>query len=181
LAEDDRLAVGDEVGLARATFSGGQDQALDDVVDVGGVGDVATATHPGKAARFHRLDHLRQQRGVALAPDEAGAQGDGLEAVARGLSHRLLGFGLRRRIWRSRVRSQRRGLIHPDQRLTGHQRCLGAAVDEAPYACLFAGRQHVSRADHVAALEVLPWSPLTEVGGEVKGHVGAIGAGRKRD
>ena len=83
LAEDDRLAVGDEVGLARAALLGGQDQALDDVVDVGGVGDVAAAADPGEAARFDRRDHLRQQRRVALAPDEARAQGDGLEALAR--------------------------------------------------------------------------------------------------
>ena len=46
LAEDDRLAVGDEVGLARPALLGGEQQSLDDVVDVGRVGDVARRRRP---------------------------------------------------------------------------------------------------------------------------------------
>ena len=159
LAEDDRLAVGDEVGLAGRAPLGRQQQALDDVVDVGRVGDVAAAADPGPFARLDRLHHLRQQRRVALAPDEAGPHDDGLEALAARVADRLLGLRLGRRVGRRRVGSQRRRLVDPDQRLAGHQRRLGAAVDEAPHPRLGAGGEHVARALDVAALEVLPRRP----------------------
>jgi hypothetical protein len=117
---------------------------------------------------------------VSVTPDEPRAQGDGLEALARRLPHGLLGFGLGRRVRGPRVRPQWRRLIDLNKWLAGHQRRLGAAVDEAPHAGLFAGGQHVPGANHVATLEFLPPSPLTEVGGEVEGDVGSIGAGRER-
>ena len=67
-----------------------------------------------------------------------------------------------------------------DQRLAGHQRRLGAAVDEAPTPASAQAGERVAGALDVAALEVLPRPPLAEVGGEVEGGGAAGGAGGER-
>jgi hypothetical protein len=177
LAEDDGLAVGDEIGLAGPAAFRRQDQPLDDVVYVGRVGDVAAAADPRKFALFDRLDKLREQGRVAPAPDEPRAQDDRLEAVAARRAYRLLGLRLGRRVGRPRVGPQRGALVDVDEGLAGHQRRLGAAVDEAAHARVGAGRESVAGPLDVAALEVLPRPPLAEVRGQVKCH---LGAGRSR-
>ena len=88
LTEDDGLVVGDEVGLARATLPSRQQHPLDHVVDMGGVGDVAAAADPGPAAVLDGGHHGRKQGRIALAPDEPGPDGDGLESVAVRAPHR---------------------------------------------------------------------------------------------
>ena len=55
IAQDDRVAVGDEVDLPRRAALRPQHEALDDVVDVGDRGQVAPPTDPGEATL---LDHL---------------------------------------------------------------------------------------------------------------------------
>ena len=60
LAELDRLAVGDEVGRAAGALLGGQDEALDDVVDVGRRGQVVAAADPREAPAADQVDERRQ-------------------------------------------------------------------------------------------------------------------------
>ena len=133
LAQDDRVAVGDEVGLPRRAPLGPQHETLDDVADVGDRGQVPTASDPGEASLLDHLPHHGHQGRIALPPDEARADHHRLEAVAVGVPHRLLGPRLGRRVGGLRVGPQRRGLVDVDQRLAGHQRRLGSAVDEAPH------------------------------------------------
>ena len=68
LAKDHRLAVGDEVGLSASASLGRDQQALDDVVDVGGVGAVPPAADPGEPARLDRGDELGGSRVVSPRP-----------------------------------------------------------------------------------------------------------------
>ena len=181
VAEDDGLAVGDEVDAAAARRARRREhQPLDGVVDVGRRGAVPAAADPREAPGADHLGHRRQQRRVAAAPDEARAHDDGLEAVAVGLDHRLLGARLGRGVQRRRVEAQRRALVDLDQRLAREQRGLGADVDEAPHAGLARGGQRVARALHVAALEVRALAPVAEVGGAVEGDLAAGGAGGHR-
>ena len=181
LAEDDRLVVGDEVGLARPALLGGQHHSLDHVVDVGGVGDVAAAADPGPAAFLDRRDHLREQGRVALAPDETGPDRDGLESA---------------RDWRAEPRARpapwspgrapasRVGAAPSSSTWTSGSPAISAASvpqwtkRRTPAAA--AALNAFSVPLDVAALEVLPRTPLAEVGGEVEGDIGARGARLER-
>ena len=134
LAKHDRLAVGDEVGLAGSALVGREHQPLDHVVDVGRVRELPAAADPGEAPGPHRIGDRWEQGRVAGAPDEPRPQDDGLEALAVGTAHRLLCPRLGRRVGRLRVGPQRGGLVDPDQWLAGDQCRLGPTVDEPAHA-----------------------------------------------
>ena len=126
------------------------------------------------------VDHLRQQRRVALAPDEARAHDHGLEALAAGVAHRQLGLRLGRRV--GGRESGRSGAVSSTW-TSGSPAISAASVPQwtkrrTPASAQAAER--VAGALDVAALEVLPRPPLAEVGGEVEGDVAAGGAGGER-
>ena len=81
LAEDDRLAVGDEVGLARAPVRAPSSRPSTTLSTCVVSVRCRAAADPGELARLDRGDDLGQQRRVAGAPDEPRAHDDGLEAV----------------------------------------------------------------------------------------------------
>ena len=180
LAKHDRLAIGDEVGLAGAALVGREHQPLDHVVDVGRVRELPAAADPGEAPRPHGVGDRREQGRVAGAPDEPRPQDDGLEALAAGTAHRLLGPRLGRRVGRLRVGPQRGGLVDPDQWLAGNQGRLGPTVDEPAHTGASGAGERVLGPGDVAGDEVLPRSPLAEVGGQVKGGLTSVGAGGDR-
>jgi hypothetical protein len=138
------------------------------------------AGDPGEAAAAHELDHARQERRVAGAPDEARAHDDRLQALALGGDHGLLGARLGRAVERLRAGLQRRGLVDLHERAPGEQDGLGADVDEASHAGLGAGAQDVLRPLHVAALELLARARVAEHRGGVEGELAALGAGAQR-
>jgi hypothetical protein len=147
---------------------------------VGGRRELAAPADPGEAAGLDHLDQLRKQGRVAAAPDEARSQGHGLEPVAVGVAGELLRLRLGRRVGSRGVRPQRSGLVDVDERLAGHQRRLGAAVDEALDAGARASVERVPCPLDVAALEVLPAPGVAEVGGEMKSDLTAGGSGGDR-
>ena len=180
LAEDDRLAVGDEVGLAGPALLGGEDQALDDVVDVGRVGDVARRRRPkpncpprpwrpSPAAASCRpcprrsavaARRSRSPRGWRRAPPARpwpSSPGRAPASRAAAAPSRRRGPAARRPSAPPRCRSGRSAPRRPLRRRRG----VAGALDVAP-------------------LEVLPRPPLAEVGGEVEGDVGPVGAGGER-
>ena len=178
LAEDDRLAVGDEVDAAGAPALGAQHQALDDVVDVRRRGAVAPAADPGEAPLLDRLHEARQDRRVARAPHQPRPHDDRLEAVAVRVAHRLLGLRLRRGVESRRVGPQRSVLVRRSRAArppAARPRCRRARSAARP-------RPAMPRA-RCACRSTLPRSnssrraPLAEVRGGVEGDVGALGAG----
>jgi hypothetical protein len=173
----DGLAVGYEVGVARAPARRSEHEPLDGVVDVGRGGAVASAADPGEAAAADQLDHRRQQGRVAHPPHEAGAHDHRLEALAVGRQHGLLGARLGGAVESGRVRPQRGALVDVQERPAREQRCLGADVDEPPHARVGARPQHVGGALDVAALEQLGRAPVAERGRGVKRELAAVGTG----
>lgn len=92
--EGDGMSVVDEVGLPRVTVVGGEDQPLDGIVDVCGVGQLPAATDPGEAARTDLVDDAGKNRGVTVSPHEPRPQNDRLEIGAVGVADELFGNGL---------------------------------------------------------------------------------------
>ena len=180
LAENHRLAVGDEVDAAGPAALGSQHQPMDHVVDVGGGRAVAAAADPGEALLLDRRDEGRQDRRVARAPHEPGTDDDRLEAVGVGLANHLLGHRLRRGVERLRVGPQRRILVHVHERLARQQRRLRPDVHEPAHARCAGCLQRIARAAHVDALELLAVAPLAQVRGGVEDDIGARGAGAHR-
>ena len=108
LAEDDRLAVGDEVGVARLALAsrparGPRRRCPRGSSRSGACPPPIQEKRPFSTASFER----GHDRRVAGAPDEARPQDDGLEALAVRVEHGLLGHRLRRRVVRLRVGPQR--------------------------------------------------------------------------
>jgi hypothetical protein len=180
LAEDHRLAIGDEVDVARTAARRTQHESLDSVLDVRRGGAVVAAADPGEAPAANHLDHHRHQGRVAAAPHEARAHDDRLKAVAPRGKHGLLRTRLAGTVERRRVGAQRRGLVDVDQRLTGQQHGLGTDVYEPTDARVGACLQRVSRTVDVAALEVLALAPVAERRRSVKRELAARGAGTHR-
>jgi len=94
----------------------------------------------------------------------------------RGISHELLGHRLRGAVVGLRVGTQGDALVSVVERLAGNDGGLRAHVDEAAHAGVPAGVEHVARALHVDALELLPGSPFAEPGRRVEGQLAALGA-----
>jgi hypothetical protein len=137
---------------------------------------VPSAADPGEAALLDRFDEAREDRRVAGAPDEPWPHDHGLQPIAVGVAHDLLGLCLRRRVERLRVRAQRRILVGVHERLSRQQAGLGADVHEAAHARGPARLDGVAGPLHVHALELRPGAPLAEVRGGMERHVGAVGA-----
>ena len=109
LAEHHRVAVGDEVGLAGRPFSAAS-SSPSTTLSTWVVSVRCRLRRSRRLPGLHRPHHLRQERRVALAPDESGAQDEGSNPGAS-RADRVLGAGLGRRVGRLRVRSQRRRLV----------------------------------------------------------------------
>ena len=178
--EHDPVAVGDEVGLPRTPVSRAGEQALDDVVDVGGVRELPPAADPRELALLDHRGDRRQQRRVAASPDEPRAQDDGSEPARGGGMHGALGERLGRAVQSLRIGAQRRRLVDHVKRPACDQRRLGAAVDEAADAGLAAGGERVLGPGDVVADEVLAPAPGPEVGCEVECRRAVAGAGSDR-
>ena len=138
------------------------------------------AADPAKAPGADRFDDARQDRAVARPPYQAGANHDRLQSLAVGRPHRLLGHRLGRAVVGLGVGTQRRRLVDADQRLAGHGRRLGTDVHQAAHAGLAARVEHISRAVHVAAHELLARPPFEHRGGRVEGDLAALRAGAQR-
>ena len=112
LAEDDRLAVGDEVDAARACRASRARTRPSTTLSTWVV-EVRwpPAADPREAPGADGRDERGQDRRVARAPDEPRPHDDRLEAAPFGLEHGLLGARLRRGVQRGRVEPQRRALV----------------------------------------------------------------------
>ena len=178
VAHRPRLAVADEVGLARAGRARGEmiegiEMRLRGIVDEGGVDLVAAAADDAQAPGLRAFDQTRQDLVVARAPDQARAQGDGREAGIVGRQHRFLGDGLGGRVRCLEVFAVGHGLGGAAFDRMG--RAMGDAgrggVDQPADAVCAAGLQHVLRADHVGLVITVVAAPGAGFRGVVEHRV----------
>ena len=88
----------------------------------------------------------------------------------------VLGHCLAARVEGLRVRAARGGLVDVDQGVPRDQQRLGADVHETADSRRAAALDGIARAIDVVALELLPWSPLLDLGRRMEGELAARGA-----
>jgi hypothetical protein len=180
LAEDDGLAVGDEVGFTAAAFERRQQQSFDEVVDVNDVHELLAATDPPQSTRPRPFGYRRQKFVVAGAPDIPRPDDHSRKSVVVGIPHRQLGHRLRCGIRHSRVRPQRCGFVDRAQRPAGSNRRYCATVDKPLDTSGSRCGHDILGAGDVVAHEIVPATPVAGIGSQMIGGIAIPCAGDDR-
>ena len=134
--------IRNEVGAAGLPSVERQVDSVNEVMDVAGGRVGLAAVDPGKAAGASHAQKRRQHSGIARAPHEARANGQGHKIGAIGGKNASLGLGLGLGIEIALLARVGLRLIDVDKVMAGEERGLGADVDEAAYGGGARGSQH---------------------------------------
>jgi hypothetical protein len=185
--EEDRLAVGDEVGASSGaaarvfvtyyvtkTQGGlGEEVGVDGIFDVDEVHAVLAGADDAEAAGAGAGQHAGDEMRVADAPDQVRAEGDGGERRGVGGEDLVFGDGLGQRI-RTRARGgERERLIRVREGAAVVDHAGRAGVDEVFHAMLAGAFEQGAGAEDIGAVKIGVAAPDTNLGGGVENGLDA--------